>query len=150
MPPSSHSAGHVLSASHVSVILMSCLLARAPAFVRPSQVWKEQTKNVGSSLHKTLNFKDIIYRNGTKTLSRLICNTLHFSHFLGPTSSVWWGLCLQRPCPILFFSYFAVFGTFLCDSLWAVACSPQPITAWGQGSITRSNQITLSPLSVKS
>ncbi len=42
------------------------------------------------------------------------------------TGSVW--RCLQRPRPLPIFSYFAVFRTFLGVSLWAVVCSPQPVT----------------------
>ncbi len=38
-------------------------------------------------------------------------------------------LYLQRLCPLPGFSYFSVFGTFLGVKLWAVVCSPQPITA---------------------
>ncbi len=49
---------------------------------------------------------------------------------------MWQCLYLQRLCPLSVFSYFAVLGTFLGVSLWAVVCSPQPITAcwvWGSG-----------------
>ncbi len=42
---------------------------------------------------------------------------------------MWRCLYLQRPCPLPGFSYFAAFGTFLGIKLWAVVCSPQPITA---------------------
>ncbi len=35
------------------------------------------------------------------------------------------GVCI---CPLPGFSYFAVYGTFLGVNLWAVVCSPEPIT----------------------
>lgn len=56
------------------------------------------------------------------------------SHYLQSTKSVWWCLCLQSPCPLPVFSYFAVSGTFVGVTLWAVVWSPQPMTAcrvWG-------------------
>ncbi len=49
---------------------------------------------------------------------------------------MWWYLYLQRPFPLPVFSYFAVLGTFLGINLWAVVCTPQPITVrrmWSAG-----------------
>ncbi len=47
---------------------------------------------------------------------------------------MWQCLYLQRPGPLPVFTYFAVLRTFLGVNLWAVMCSPQPITVrrvWG-------------------